>query len=159
MSTVVHIYNCTPICSLEWKTPCEKWNLGKVPDVSYFCIFGCKAYMHVPTDKHQKLDVKALLVILVRYEPNSKVYRLWDKNTCSIHFSRDMTFDKSSFPTKTTETKLTHIGAPAPSPPPLPFYPAIAAPHMPAVPPHLVQHHLLPLLRMKIRLMTCLSPK
>ena len=46
-----------------------------------------------------------------------------------------MTFDESSFPTKTAETELTHIGAPAPSPVPLPFYPVIAAPHMPAVPP------------------------
>ena len=49
--------------------------------------------------------------------------------------TRDVTFDRSSFPTKTAETKLTHIGAPAPSPVPLPFYPAIAAPHMPAAPP------------------------
>ena len=76
VSTAVHIYNHTPIHSLEWKTPHEKWNPGKVPDVSYFCVFGCKAYMHVPADKHWKLDVKALLVILVGYEPNSKGYRL-----------------------------------------------------------------------------------
>ena len=79
--------------------------------------------------------MKALPVILVGYEPNSKGYKLWDKNTCSVHLSRDVTFDKSSFPTRTTETKLTHIGAPAPSPLPLPFYPAIAVPYMPAVPP------------------------
>ena len=135
VSTAVHIYNCTPICLLEWKTPHEKWNPGKAPDVSYSCIFGCKAYMHEPADKHQKLDAKALPVILVGYEPNSKGYRLWDKNTCSIHLSRDGTFDESSFPAKTSETKLTHIGAPAPSPLPLPFYPANAVPHMPAVPP------------------------
>ena len=79
--------------------------------------------------------LKALLVILVGYEPNSKGYRLWDKNTHSVHLLRDMTFDKSSFPTKTTETELTHIGAPAPSPIPLPFYPVIEVPHMPAAPP------------------------
>ena len=91
--------------------------------------------MHVPADKHQKLNAKALPVVLVGYEPNSKGYRLWDKNTHSIHLSRDVTFDKSSFPTKTTETKLTHVGAPAPSPLPLPFYPVSAVPHMPAAPP------------------------
>ena len=91
--------------------------------------------MHVPADKHQKLDAKALPVVLVGYEPNNKGYRLWDKNTCFVHLSRDVTSDVSSFPAKTTETELTHIGAPAPSPVPLPFYPAIAAPHMPAVPP------------------------
>ena len=135
MSTAVHIYNFTPICSLKWKTPHEKWNPGKVPEVSYFCIFRCKAYMHVPADKCWKLDAKALPVVLVGYEPNSKGYRLWDKSTHSIYLSRDVTFDESSFPTKTTETKLTHIGAPAPSSVPLPFYPAIAVPHTPAVPP------------------------
>ena len=91
--------------------------------------------MHVPADKHWKLDVKALLVILVGYEPNSKGYRLWDKNICSVHLSRDVTFDESSFPAKTAEIELTHIGAPAPSPLPLPFYPVIAAPHTPAMPP------------------------
>ena len=54
--------------------------------------------------------------------------------------SRDVTFDESSFPTKTAETELTHIEAPAPSPLPLPFYPVSAAPHMPAAPqlPHTV---------------------
>ena len=91
--------------------------------------------MYVPADKCQKLDVKALLVVPVVYEPNSKGYRLWDKNTCSVHLSRDVTFDESSFPAKTAETELTHIGAPAPSPLPLPFYLVSAAPHMPAVPP------------------------
>ena len=100
MSTAVHIYNHTPICSLEWKTPHEKWNPGKVPDVSYFCIFRCKAYMHVPADKHRKLDVKALPVVLVGYEPNSKGYRLWDKNTCSVHLSRDVTLTRAAFPPK-----------------------------------------------------------
>ena len=135
VSTAVHIYNCTPIHLLEWKTPHKKWNPGKVPDVSYFHVFRCKAYMHVPADKHWKLDVKVLLVVLVGYEPNSKGYSLWDKNTCSVHLSRDVTFDESSFPAKTIETELTHIGAPAPSPVPLPFYPVIAVPHMPAMPP------------------------
>ena len=87
--------------------------------------------MHVPADKHQKLDAKTLPVILVGYEPNSKGYRLWDKNTCSIHLSRDVTFDESSFPVKTAKTKLTLIGAPAPSPIPLPFYPVIVVPPLP----------------------------
>ena len=133
--TAVYIYNCTPICLLEWKTPHKKWNPRKVPDVLYFHIFRCKAYMHMPADKCWKLDVKALLVILVGYKPNSKEYKLWDKNTYSIHLSRDVTYDKSSFSAKTTETELTHIGASAPSPLLLPFHLVIAAPHMPAAPP------------------------
>ena len=51
ISTVTHVYNRTPIRSLQWRTPHETWNAGHVPDVSYFRVFGCKAYMHVPADK------------------------------------------------------------------------------------------------------------
>ena len=36
ISTVMHIYNHTPIRSLQWHTPHEAWNAGHVPDVSYF---------------------------------------------------------------------------------------------------------------------------
>ena len=50
VSTAVHIYNRTPSRTLKWRTPIETWNPGKVPDVSYIRIFGCKGYMHVPSD-------------------------------------------------------------------------------------------------------------
>jgi hypothetical protein len=90
ISSVVHIYNCTPIRSLKWHTPHEAWNAGHIPDVSYFQVFGCKAYMHVPADKQRKLDAKATQVTFVRYELGFKGYQLWDKNTHSIHLSRDV---------------------------------------------------------------------
>src|SRR5712672_2871779 len=88
VSTAVHIYNQTPARTIKWRTPVETWNPGKVPDVSYFRVFGCKAYMHIPADKRRKLDAKAIEVTLVGYEPGSKGYRLWDKHTHSIKLSR-----------------------------------------------------------------------
>ncbi len=54
--------------------------------------------MHVPADKRRKLDAKATEVMLVGYEPGSKGYQLWDKYTCSVKLSRDVTFDESCFP-------------------------------------------------------------
>jgi hypothetical protein len=36
-----------------------------------------------------KLDVKATEVMFVRYEPGSKGYQLWDKNTCSVYHCQD----------------------------------------------------------------------
>jgi hypothetical protein len=39
---------------LKWRTPHEIWSAGHIPDVSYFCIFGCKGYMHIPADKRHK---------------------------------------------------------------------------------------------------------
>jgi hypothetical protein len=62
--------------------------------------------MHVPADKRRKLDVKAIEVTLVGFEPGSKGYQLWDKQTHSIKLSRDVTFDESSFPSqKDVETR------------------------------------------------------
>jgi hypothetical protein len=85
--------------------------------------------MHVPADKRRKLDAKAVEVMFVGYELGSKGYRLWDKNTRSIHLSRDVTFDKSSFPVRGNET------SPAPtSLTILPFYPVSAVPNPPAMP-------------------------
>ena len=132
VSTAVHIYNRTPSRMLKWRTPVETWKPGQVPDVSYFRVFGCKGYMHVPADKRRKLDAKAIEVTLVGYEPGSKGYQLWDKHTRSVKLSRDVTFDESCFPSQQgTET-------PSPdSPIPIPFFPAAAAPNTAARPPTL----------------------
>src|SRR5712671_2394345 len=117
VSTAVHIYNRTPARTIKWHTPVETWNPGKVPDVSYFCVFGCKAYMHIPADKQCKLDAKAIGVTLVGYEPGSKGYRLWDKHTCSVKLSRDVKFDKDQFPScKSIETCLQDANASKESP-------------------------------------------
>ena len=129
ISTATHIYNRTPIHSLQWCTPHETWNAGHVPDVSYFQVFGCKAYMHVPADKRRKLDAKATEVTFVGYELRSKGYWLWDKNTCSIHLSRDVTFDESSFLARSNETSSTPMSQTV-----SPFYPVYAVPNSPAMP-------------------------
>jgi len=85
--------------------------------------------MHVPADKWCKLDAKAILVTFVGYEPGSKGYWLWDKNTCSIHLSRDVTFDESSFPARDKETSPTPTSQTI-----IPFYPVYVEPNMPAMP-------------------------
>jgi hypothetical protein len=86
--------------------------------------------MHVPADKQRILDAKATEVMFVGYELGSKGYQLWDKNTHSIHLSRDVTFNESSFPSRGSET------GPAPtSPTYIPLYPVCAEPNTPAMPP------------------------
>jgi len=128
LASAAHIYNRTPSRMLKWRTPIETWSTGHVPDVSYFRVFGCKGYMHVPADKRRKLDAKAIEVTLVGYEPGSKGYRLWDKHTRSVKLSRDVTFDESCFPSRQdAETHPTPI-----SPTPIPFFPVPAAPNPPA---------------------------
>jgi hypothetical protein len=133
VATAVHIYNRTPSRTLKWRTPIETWNPGHVPDVSYFCIFGCKGYMHVSADKRHKLDAKATEVTLVGYEPGSKGYRLWDKHTRSVKLSRDVTFDKSCFPLQ--QGTETHPTPSTPTPNIIPFFLVLAVPHPTARPP------------------------
>ena len=98
--TAVHIYNRTPSRGLQWRTPHETWDTSHVPDVSYFRVFGCKAYAHVPKDERKKLDAKSIETTFIGYEPGSKGYRLWDKRSRSVKLSRDVTFDESSFPSR-----------------------------------------------------------
>ena len=139
VNAAVHIYNRTPTRTLGWRTPFELWNSGQIPDVSHLRIFGCLGYMHVPGDKRHKLDAKAIEVVLVGYEPGSKGYRMWDRNTHSLRLSRDVTFDESVFPF--LQGAKPH---PAPEPPapisaqaPIIISPAVAVPNRPAQPPAL----------------------
>jgi len=76
--TATHIYNRSPIRSLKWHTPHEIWNDGHIPDISYFHVFGCKAYVHIHKDDQKKLDPKAFEAIFIGYKPDSKGYRLWN---------------------------------------------------------------------------------
>jgi len=80
--------------------PHELWNMGHVPDVSYFHIFGCKAFVHVLEDKQKKLDPKAIEMMLIGYELGSKGYRLWNSSIRAIILSHNVTFDERSFPSK-----------------------------------------------------------
>ena len=83
--------------------------------------------MHVPADKHCKLDVKAIEVMFIGYEPRSKGYWLWDKHTCSVQLSRDVTFDESSLPSSLGDKP--HLEST------LPLILAIAVPNTTAMPP------------------------
>ena len=100
VDTAVHTYNRTPTRTIGWRTPHELWADGHVPDVSYFRVFGCKAYVHTTEDKRKKLDLRSVEMTLIGYEPGSKGYRLWNTNTRSIVLSRDVTFDERSYPYK-----------------------------------------------------------
>ena len=100
LETAVHIYNRQPMRRLKWRCPITLWD-GTVPDVSYFRVFGCKAFVHVQKAKREgKLDKKAVEMIFVGYESGSKGYRFWNPANRSIVVSRDVTFDEESFPAR-----------------------------------------------------------
>ena len=104
MGTAAHILNRSPRKNLDWRTPYELF-YGRAPDISYFRIFGCRAWVF--NDQGKKWDPKSLPMIFVGYEFGSKAYRLWNPKTQSIVISANVRFDETEFPNR-----------PAPSLPP-----------------------------------------
>ena len=62
-ATATHVYNCTPIKRLKWKTPQEIFT-GEKPRISHLCVFGCGAYVYLPSEvRANKLTPHSELMI------------------------------------------------------------------------------------------------
>ena len=90
ISTANYLQNILPTAG-ETATPHERWE-GVQPSVTHIKQFGCQAYSVVPAVKRQKLDSKAIKLILVGYAEGTKGYRLLDIATDKISISRDVAF-------------------------------------------------------------------
>ena len=84
--------------------------------------------MHMPTDKHRKLNAKAIEVTLVGLEPEANGYMLWDSQTCLICLSRNVTFNESSFPSQKGSNLAPASASVVPTP--LSTIPVITEPHV-----------------------------
>ena len=104
LGTAAHIANWCPCKGLGWQTPFEPL-FRRTPDVSYFQIFGCRAWKF--NEEAKKWDPKVLPMVLISYKPGSKVYRLWDPKSRKIVVSANVWF---------TETELLYQ-PPKPAPP------------------------------------------
>ena len=81
--------------ALDFKTP-EEVSTSKKPDVSYFIIFVCPVYFHVPKEKRNKLDASRKKGTFVGYSETSKAYRIYVLGQREVEISRDVTFDEDS---------------------------------------------------------------
>lgn len=97
IGVATHIINRAPRKSLSWRTPYEIL-FGRVPDVSYLRMFGCRAWVY--NDQGKKWDPKSKPMILIRFETGSKAYRLWDPSTRSVVVSANVRFDENILPNK-----------------------------------------------------------
>ena len=97
------LHNVSPMCSLSDSTPKESWSRNK-PNISRLCVFGCKAFVHIPDKLCGKLLAKSLVCMFIGYAQQRKAYHLvhWPSK-CFID-SRDVIFDKGG-----TSTSYKHI--------------------------------------------------
>jgi hypothetical protein len=60
-------------------------------------VFGCIAYMKITCPHLTKLDDRGLKTVFIKYEPESKAYRLYNPADGWVHVSWDVIFDENTF--------------------------------------------------------------
>lgn len=89
--TAAYLKNRTPSSSIDDLTP-YYLKYGEDPDLKHIRVFGCTAFMLVPSVHRKKLDDKCRRMIFIGY--SSMGYRLLDPETKSITISRNVRFDE-----------------------------------------------------------------
>ena len=74
VSMACYLINRSPRASLGGKVIEEVW-AGNDVDLSKLRIFGCPAYVHVPSDERSKLDPKSKKCIFLGYTKGVKGYK------------------------------------------------------------------------------------
>jgi hypothetical protein len=64
--------------------------------VSHFCIFGSRAWAHIPTDKSKALEPQSVECIFVGYSEVVKGYRFLDSHTEKFILARSVKFEEES---------------------------------------------------------------
>ena len=90
----IYIINRAPTQAIKGDlTPFEAYT-GNKPSVSHICIFGCKAFAHIPHEKRQKLDAKTIECTHIGYSEHKRAYILLHRPSGRIFESRDVHFDE-----------------------------------------------------------------
>ncbi|KAL8097202.1 hypothetical protein AgCh_030354 [Apium graveolens] len=87
----IYLLNRLSTRAVSGITPYEAWCKRK-PHLEHIRVFGCLAYMKVPTVNLKKLDDRSLPVIHLGKEPGTKAYRLYNPVSNTVHVSRDVFF-------------------------------------------------------------------
>ncbi|KAL9270861.1 Retrovirus-related Pol polyprotein from transposon TNT 1-94-like protein [Drosera capensis] len=95
VNMAVFIINRSPSTALDGKVAEEVWT-GKEVDYLILKIFGCPAYVHVPSDERSKIDAKSKQCLFLGYEKGVKGFKLWDPEMKKVVISRDVVFDEAA---------------------------------------------------------------
>ncbi|KAL1316241.1 hypothetical protein AAHE18_15G052200 [Arachis hypogaea] len=96
VNTTCYVLNRTIIRKFLKKTPYELWK-GLPPNLSYFHVFGCKCFILNIKENLEKFDPKTHEGIFLGYSTNSKVYRVYNKNSKTVEETMHVTFCDPGF--------------------------------------------------------------
>jgi hypothetical protein len=86
-------------------TPHEVW-FGKNPSFSHLIVFGYDAFAHVPKEKRNKLNNKAIKCIFLNYKDGMKGYKLWDLVLRKTMYGQDVIFREFGGISRTKEAQM-----------------------------------------------------
>lgn len=90
----VYVLNRLPTRALPNYTPYEAGS-SKKPDIGHIIIFGCLAYMKVPSVYIKKLDDRSKAVMDLGKEPGTEAHHMYDPKVRRVYVCRDVVFEKS----------------------------------------------------------------
>ena len=77
------------------KTPYELLN-GRMPNIAYFWVFGCKCYILKKGIRLSKFKKKCDEGFLLGYSTTSKAYRVWNLASGTLEEVHDVEFDETN---------------------------------------------------------------
>jgi len=92
MVTTNYTHNRLP-SRVHGKTPWEKF-FGEKPDVNHMCVFGARAYMHIPKENRKKMQSISERGVFVGYGPDYKAYKVLRERDGQILVSHDVIVDE-----------------------------------------------------------------
>ena len=96
INTAAFLRNRSPTTSLKGITPYEAL-FNQKPDVSHLKVFGCLAFLHIPSENLKKYDEKSQRVIFVGYPVGTKGYKFYDPSSKRFVCGRDVSFVEKQF--------------------------------------------------------------
>ena len=95
LTTASYLINRIPSRSLTFQTPIETLNqslsIPSMPNIPPK-VFGCTAFVHIPSAARHKLQPRALKCVFVGYGLHQKGYRCFHPTTRRIHVTMDVQF-------------------------------------------------------------------
>ena len=100
-----HVYNCTPMCHLNWQTPYTLL-YGERPSVERLRVFGCEAYVFLPAEvRANKLAPKSELMTYLGNAPGAGGFMFMRSPNNVLFYSTHCIFDEVLFPKCATPVK------------------------------------------------------